>query len=133
MSDLVAAGDLGIVYKCEWKRPTGSVKVAVKVIKVDMPEVYLQGVRRVAENWAALIHDNIVPVLGTTGGFGLVIALILPWFQSGTLLRLIAEQGGALNIRSRLNLLRDMASGLSYRSCIFYSKAASTDMIAVSS
>jgi hypothetical protein len=59
----------------------------------------------VAENWAALIHDNIVPVLGTTGGFGLVIALILPWFQSGTLLRLIAEQGGALNIRSRLNLV----------------------------
>ncbi|KAG2033523.1 kinase-like domain-containing protein [Suillus americanus] len=132
MGDLVAAGDLGIVYKCEWRRSTGSLKVAVKVIKVDMPELDLQGVRRVAENWAALIHDNIVPVLGTTGGFGLALALVLPWFQSGTLLRFIAEQGAALNIRSRLNLLHDMASGISYRPSFFHSKLACTDMVAVS-
>ncbi|KAG1812495.1 kinase-like domain-containing protein [Suillus subaureus] len=107
MGDLVTAGDFGIVYKCNWKRPTGSVKVAVKVIKVDVPELDLQGVRRVAENWAALTHDNIVPVLGTTGGFGLALALVLPWFQS--------------------------ASGLSYRSSFFHSKFAPTDMVAVSS
>ncbi|KAG2030007.1 hypothetical protein BDR03DRAFT_216031 [Suillus americanus] len=60
--------------------------------------------RFTAENWAVLTHDNIVPVFGTTGGFGPSIALVLPWFQSGTLLRLIAEQGASLNIRSRLNL-----------------------------
>ncbi|KAG2358306.1 kinase-like domain-containing protein [Suillus spraguei] len=114
MSDLVAAGDFGIVCKCEWKRPTGSVKVAVKVIKVDIPELDLQGFLRVAENWAALMHDNIVPVFGTTGGFGSPLALVLPWFQSGSLLRLIVEQGTALNIRSRLNLLHDTVSGLCY-------------------
>jgi hypothetical protein len=35
MSDLVAAGDLGIVYKCEWKRPTGSVKVWTLLVYID--------------------------------------------------------------------------------------------------
>ncbi|KAG2342556.1 kinase-like protein [Suillus weaverae] len=54
------------------------------------------------------MHDNIVPVLGTTGGFGSSLALILPWFRSGTLLRLIKEEGATLKIRSRLNLLHGL-------------------------
>ncbi|KAG1777035.1 kinase-like domain-containing protein [Suillus placidus] len=94
MGDLVAAGSVKV-----W-----TLLVEVKVIKVEISELDLQGFRRVAENWAALKHDNIVPVLGTTGGLGSSLALVLPWFQSGTLLRLIAEQGAALNIRSKLNL-----------------------------
>lgn len=114
IGDFVAAGDFGIVYKCEWKRPTGPVKVAVKVIKVHISELDLQRFRHVADSWAVLTHDNIVPVYGTIDGFGSSIALVLPWFQSGTLLRLIAEQGAELNIRSRLNLLHGMASGLCY-------------------
>lgn len=114
MSDLVTAGDFGIVYKCEWKRSTGSVKVAVKVIKVDISELDLQEFLRAAENWAVLMHDNIVPVFGSTAGFGPSLALVIPWFQSGTLLRLIAQQGTALNTRSRLKLLHDTVAGLCY-------------------
>ncbi|KAG1870429.1 kinase-like domain-containing protein [Suillus tomentosus] len=113
-ADLVAAGDFGIVCKCEWRRPTGPMMVAVKVIEVHLSELDLQGFRHVAENLAVFMHDNIVPVFGTTGGFGPSPALVLPWLQSGTLLRLIAEQGAALNLRSRLILLHGVVSGLCY-------------------
>jgi hypothetical protein len=71
MSDLVSASDLGIVYKCQWKRLTGSVKVwtslglticlliivlqvAVKVIKVDMPDLAL--VVRICQGFFFVYH-----------------------------------------------------------------------------
>lgn len=54
MSDLVSASDLGIVYKCQWKRLTGSVKVAVKVIKVDMPDLAL--VVRICQGFCFVYH-----------------------------------------------------------------------------
>ncbi|KAG2153880.1 kinase-like domain-containing protein [Suillus clintonianus] len=111
VNDFVAAGDFAVVYKGEWKRPTGPIKVAVKVIKVHVSELDLQRLRREAENWAVLVHENIIRLLGTTG-FGPSLALVLPWFRSGTLLRLIAEQGAVLDIKSRLNLLHDIVSGL---------------------
>ncbi|KAG1904354.1 kinase-like domain-containing protein [Suillus fuscotomentosus] len=103
-----------MAYKCEWTRPTGPMKVAVIVIKVHVLELYLQSFRQVAENCAVLMHDNIVPVFGMTEEFGSSPALVLPWFQTGTLLCLIAGQGAALNIRPRLNLLHGVISGLCY-------------------
>ncbi|KAG1807743.1 kinase-like domain-containing protein [Suillus variegatus] len=103
-----------MAYKCEWRRPTGPMKVAVIVIKVHVSELDLQSFRQAAEKCAVLMHDNIVPVFGMTGEFGSSPALVLPWFQTGTLLCLIAGQGAALNIRPRLNLLHGVVSGLCY-------------------
>ncbi|KAG2153881.1 kinase-like domain-containing protein, partial [Suillus clintonianus] len=54
--------------------------------------------------WAHFVHDNIVPLYGTTEGFGPTTALVSPWFPDGTLHRLIAEQGATLTIRSKLKL-----------------------------
>ncbi|KAJ8593068.1 kinase-like protein, partial [Rhizopogon salebrosus TDB-379] len=64
--------------------------------------------------WSRLVHENIVPLVGTTEQFGPFLALVSPWFPHGTLLRLITEQGAGLNIRTKLNLLHDIASGLNY-------------------
>jgi hypothetical protein len=35
IGDFVAAGDFGIVYKCEWKRPAGPVKVCTMLVSID--------------------------------------------------------------------------------------------------
>lgn len=64
--------------------------------------------------WANLIHDNIVPLYGTTEDFGPTTALVSPWFPDGTLLRVITDQGARLCIRSKLKLLHGIASGLHY-------------------
>ncbi|KAG2136416.1 kinase-like domain-containing protein, partial [Suillus clintonianus] len=83
------------------------------------------------ETWAILAHENIVLLLGTTDGFGPYTALVFPWFPDGTLLRLIADQGARLNIRSRLNLLHGIASGLEYlhRSGIIHGDITSSNIL----
>ncbi|OAX37207.1 kinase-like protein, partial [Rhizopogon vinicolor AM-OR11-026] len=70
--------------------------------------------RREAGIWARLVHENIVSLLGTTKEFGPSPALVSLWFPHGTLHRLIADKGVRLSIKSKLNLLRDIASGLHY-------------------
>ncbi|OAX32429.1 WD40 repeat-like protein [Rhizopogon vinicolor AM-OR11-026] len=116
-NDYVAGGSFGNVYRCEWRRPTGLVKVAVKVVRFHTSKEELRRFQREAVIWACLVHENIVSLFGTTEGFGPSPALVSPWFPDGTLLRLIAEQGATLSIQSRLNLLHDVASGLYYLHC----------------
>ncbi|KAJ8597345.1 kinase-like protein [Rhizopogon salebrosus TDB-379] len=113
-NDYVAGGSFGNVYRCEWRRPTGPVEVAVKVIRFHTSKEDSRRFRREASIWARLVHENIVSLFGTTEGFGPSIALVSPWFPHGTLFRLIAQQGIKLSISSRLNLLHDVASGLHY-------------------
>ncbi|KAJ8584512.1 kinase-like protein [Rhizopogon salebrosus TDB-379] len=114
IGDHIAAGAYGNVYRCEWRRPTGSVKIAVKVIKSHITETDLRRLRREVGIWSRLVHENIVPLVGTTEKFGPLPSLVSLWFPHGTLLRLITEQGAGLNIRTKLNLLHDIASGLNY-------------------
>ncbi|KAG1727622.1 kinase-like domain-containing protein [Suillus lakei] len=119
--DYVASGSTGNVYRCEWRRPSGPVKVwpvvAVKVLRHHTNHISEQDLRRFRREtaiWAHLVHDNIVTLYGTTEGFGPTTALVSRWFPHGTLFRLITEQGATLTIRSKLKLLHDIASGLYY-------------------
>ncbi|KAG2140420.1 kinase-like domain-containing protein [Suillus cothurnatus] len=115
--DLIASGAYGIVYKCEWRRPSGSIEVAVKAFthRADCTsEQDLRRFRRETAIWAHLIHDNIVTLYGTTEGFGPTTALVSRWFPYGTLFRLITDQGATLTIKSKLKLLHGIASGLYY-------------------
>ncbi|KAG2355065.1 kinase-like domain-containing protein [Suillus spraguei] len=117
ISDYVASGAFGNVYRCEWRRPSGSVKVAVKAFKHHTDctsEQDLRRFRRETAIWAHLIHDNIVTLYGTTEGFGPTTALVSRWFPGGTLFDLITKQGAALAIKSKLKLLHGIASGLYY-------------------
>ncbi|KAG2342557.1 kinase-like protein [Suillus weaverae] len=117
INDYVASGAFGNVYKCEWRRPSGSVKVAVKSFRHHMnctSEQDFRRFRRETAIWAHLVHDNIVPLYGTTEGFGPTTALVSRWFPEGTLFRLITQQGATLTIKSKLKLLHGIASGLYY-------------------
>jgi len=117
MNDYVASGAFGSVYRCEWRRPSGPVKVAVKTFRYQtdcIPEQDLRRFRRETAIWAHLVHDNIVTLHGTTEGFGPTTALVSRWFPDGTLFRLITEQGATLTIESKLKLLHGVASGLYY-------------------
>ncbi|OAX33738.1 kinase-like protein [Rhizopogon vinicolor AM-OR11-026] len=119
INDHVTAGAFGNVYRCEWRRTTDPVKipilqVAVKVFHTSDDPEDLRRIRREAGIWARLVHENIVSFIGTTKGFGPSPALVSLWFPHGTLWRLIADQGDRLSIRSKLNLLHDIASGLHY-------------------
>ncbi|KAG2358305.1 kinase-like domain-containing protein, partial [Suillus spraguei] len=117
INDYVASGAFGNVYRLEWRRPSGSVKVAVKAFKhhIDCTsEQDLRRFRRETAIWAHLIHDNIVTLYGTTEGFGPTTALVSRWFPDGTLFDLISKQGTTLAIKSKLKLLHGIASGLYY-------------------
>ncbi|KAG2140277.1 kinase-like domain-containing protein [Suillus cothurnatus] len=117
INDLVACGAFGIVYRCEWRRPSDTVKVAVKAFRHNLNCISEQDSRRFRREtaiWAHLVHDNIVTLYGTTEGFGPTTALVSQWFPDGTLFRLITEQGATLTIKSKLKLLRGIASGLYY-------------------
>ncbi|KAG1837933.1 kinase-like domain-containing protein [Suillus subalutaceus] len=117
INDYVASGAFGNVYRCEWRRPSGSIKVAVKTFRHHMNHTSEQELRRFRQEtaiWAHLVHDNIVTLYGTTEGFGPTTALVSQWFPDGTLFRLITEQGATLTIKSKLELLHGIASGLYY-------------------
>ncbi|KAG1761960.1 kinase-like domain-containing protein [Suillus occidentalis] len=117
ISDYVASGSSANVYRCEWRRPSGSIKVAVKTFRYHtgcVSEQDLRRFRRETAMWAHLVHDNIVTLYGTTEGFGKITALVSRWFPHGTLFRLIKEQGTTLTIKSKLTLLHGIASGLYY-------------------
>ncbi|KAG1742185.1 kinase-like domain-containing protein [Suillus lakei] len=114
INDYVASGAFGNVYKCEWRQPSGPIKVAVKTFRFQTSEQDLRRFRREASIWAHFVHDNIVTLYGTTEGFGQTPALVSPWFPDGTLHRLIREQGAGLAITSKLKLLHGIASGLYY-------------------
>ncbi|KAG1719349.1 kinase-like domain-containing protein [Suillus lakei] len=114
INDYIASGAFANVYRCEWRRPSGPIKVAVKTFRFQTSERDLRRFRREASIWAHLVHDNIVTLYGTTEGFGPTLAFVSQWFPSGTLFRLITEQGATLTIRSKLKLLHGVASGLYY-------------------
>ncbi|KAG2738227.1 kinase-like protein [Suillus brevipes Sb2] len=117
MKDYVASGAFGNVYRCEWRRPSGSIKVAVKTFKQRndcTSEQTLRRFRRETSIWAHLIHDNIVRLYGTTEDFWPTTALVSQWFPDGTLLCLITERGTTLTTRSKLKMLHGIASGLYY-------------------
>ena len=46
---------------------------------------FSQRLRREIKVWLNLKHDNVLPLLGTTMGFGRFPAMVCPWAENGTL------------------------------------------------
>ncbi|KAG1815675.1 kinase-like domain-containing protein [Suillus subaureus] len=63
-----------------------------------------------------LKHQNIVPFIGVTAGFGPpeTFSLVSPWIPNGTLTNFLETYGGKLPLMSKLWLLHDIAAGLNY-------------------
>ncbi|KAG2151147.1 kinase-like domain-containing protein [Suillus bovinus] len=91
--------------------------VAVKEVKFgENPDVLkiINRLFREIKLWLQLEHENIVPLLGVTDGFGSLPALISPWFHHGTLTGYLQRKHKMLSYNAKFALLRDVARGLQY-------------------
>ncbi|KAN0073723.1 Protein kinase-like domain containing protein, partial [Tylopilus felleus] len=69
---------------------------------------------REIEVWRGLKHDNVLPLLGTTMGFGRYPAMVCPWAENDTLTLYLARDHAHLPVAEILRLLDNVASGLHY-------------------
>ncbi|KAG0703877.1 kinase-like protein [Suillus ampliporus] len=80
-----------------------------------MPEADpFQRIQRELRICAALKHANILPVYGYTSGFGPFIAIVSPWAENGNLTAYLNNEGAALTLIRRFQMLRDIIAGLQY-------------------
>ncbi|KAF9231205.1 kinase-like protein, partial [Melanogaster broomeanus] len=63
--------------------------------------------------WAGLQHINVVPLLGVVSGFGLLPAMVSPWFKNGSLSSYLARDK-EMDISDKEHLLCGIAAGLGY-------------------
>lgn len=115
-------GRLGDVYKCQLKSSSGTTEVAVKAFRFRFT---LEGEtadnsskisRRKFGIWRSLSHKNVVPFLGIAYGFGIrnSMSLVSLWMPNGTLQSFLTNYDNYLITTHRLQLLVDIANGLSY-------------------
>ncbi|KAJ8588957.1 kinase-like protein [Rhizopogon salebrosus TDB-379] len=64
--------------------------------------------------WVDLKHQFVLPLYGTTKGFGLFPALVFPWMPNGTLNSYLNRQDGTLTTMVRLRILKQITVGLEY-------------------
>lgn len=112
----VAGGSFGNVYRGIYRTTSGQIQVAVKALRFLPSADDIRGIRREIKIWMKLKHQNIVPFIGVTAGFGPpeTISLVSPWIPNGTLTNFLETYGGKLSLMSKLWLLHDIAAGLNY-------------------
>lgn len=112
----VAGGSFGNVYRGIYRTTSGQIQVAVKALRFLPSADDIRRIRREIKIWMKLKHQNIVPFIGVTAGFGPpeTISLVSPWIPNGTLTNFLETYGGKLPLMSKLWLLHDIATGLNY-------------------
>ena len=75
-----------------------------------------QRLRREIEVWLNLRHVNVLPLLGTTLGFGRFPAMVCPWAENGTLTSYLGGRHHSLSVIEILDLvgLLDLSVGGTY-------------------
>ncbi|KAF9074431.1 hypothetical protein BDP27DRAFT_1317072 [Rhodocollybia butyracea] len=86
------------------------VKVAVKVIRSHYGDAESETIlkRRLAREmdvWKQLKHPNILPLYGTTSGFGPYDSLVCPWMENGSASRYMEKWGDIMSMTDRLQLV----------------------------
>lgn len=93
----------------------GTTKVAIKVIR-NVGGANLSTIRkrlnREMDVWWKLDHPNIVPLWGFSNDMGPLPAPIAPWYENGNAADYVQKAG--LGVEFRLQLLREVSSGLRY-------------------
>ncbi|KAH9475505.1 Serine/threonine/tyrosine-protein kinase HT1 [Psilocybe cubensis] len=112
-------GGYADVYIGKLTRKGRSIKVAIKVIRSHTYTASNQWkidkrLRREIRLWALLRHPNVVPLLGTTTGFGPYLAMVCPWMEHGNLSQYLNKKVLELTLRKRLQILADVIEGLAY-------------------
>lgn len=116
--DPVASGGFADIYRGMLQNPE-FVRVAIKAIRTYSAEegnFYKKQKRLLREIkiWLTLKHINVLPLLGTTAGFGRFPAMVCPWIDNGSLTTYLEECYDKLSPVELLTLLNDAASGLQY-------------------
>ncbi|KAF9229867.1 hypothetical protein BU15DRAFT_69681, partial [Melanogaster broomeanus] len=105
------SGSWGDIWQCELAVGGTSQMVAVKVAKpnatqedADTLDAQYKKLRRELKVWAGLQHISVVPLLGVVSGFGLLPAMVSPWFKNGSLSGHLARDK-AMDISDKQRLL----------------------------
>ncbi|KIJ07581.1 hypothetical protein PAXINDRAFT_19238 [Paxillus involutus ATCC 200175] len=115
----VASGSYGDVYRATFRVRRRSLDVAVKAIRtysVDDGDCAQKKkrFRREIRVWLTLHHINVLPLFGTTMGFGRFPAMVSPWLENGPLTTYLERRTDTLTTVERLVLVGDVAMGLQY-------------------
>ncbi|KAF8842627.1 WD40 repeat-like protein [Paxillus ammoniavirescens] len=116
----LASGSYGDVYRGTLHVRGSQIEVAVKAIRTySADDGYDPGkTRRLNREigvWLNLKHINILPLFGTTMGFGQFPAMVCPWLEDGPLTSYLQRRDDSLTTVERLVLVADVAVGLQYR------------------
>ncbi|KAG1731180.1 kinase-like domain-containing protein [Suillus paluster] len=112
----IAFGSFADIRRCTLERDGKPLQVAVKSIRPlfnteKTQRRYLHELRI----WAALMQENILPLLGVAVIYGCCCpSMVCPWMENGTLSSYIRAYP-TMELQHKLRLLRDVATGLRYR------------------
>ncbi|KAH7913189.1 kinase-like domain-containing protein [Hygrophoropsis aurantiaca] len=114
-----AHGGFGDIWKCFLKTESKLIPVAVKALRphVSSEEDRRKKSKRLQRElsvWQRLRHENVLPLLGVTSGFGPFTSMICPWLDNGTLTTYLERYQKKLANMDRFLLLTEIASGLRY-------------------
>ncbi|KAG2108013.1 kinase-like domain-containing protein [Suillus discolor] len=117
----VPSGGLGNTFQCVLRNKTfKKEKVAVKSIKVqDDNEENIREAQKIilkeVQGWMSLLHENLLPIYGTTTGFGSSLpCLVLPWMENGSLTSYLSVKNRNLPIATKFLLLSHVTAGLQF-------------------
>ncbi|KAG1738012.1 hypothetical protein EDB19DRAFT_1909457 [Suillus lakei] len=117
----VARGGFGEIWKCTYRTDQGPITVAVKSLLVyvsdqlgGVMEKKTNRIHRELRTCAGLKHHNILSVYGYTYGFGLLMAMVIPWAENGNLTTYLEQEDSRLATARRYQILRDITDGLYY-------------------
>ena len=66
---------------------------------------FSQRLRREIKVWLNLRHVNVLPLLGTTMGFGRFPAMVCPWVENGALTSYLEDRYESLSVIENLRLV----------------------------
>lgn len=117
----VPPGGLGNTFQCIFRNKTfKKEKVAVKSIKVrDDDKGSIEEAQKIilmkVQGWMSLRHENLLPIYGTTTGFGSSLpCLVSPWMENGSLTSYLSATNQTLTSAAKFLLLSHVAAGLRF-------------------
>ncbi|KAJ7278948.1 TKL/TKL-ccin protein kinase [Mycena rebaudengoi] len=113
-----AHGGFADVWKGVWNRqPDRWVAVKVLRSRLDDPQVEAKMNKRLARElgvWKRLDHKHVLKLIGTVSDFGPYDSMVCPWLEQGSVSKYMERHGDLLSMTDRLQLLCEVADGLSY-------------------
>lgn len=98
-------GDSISLWGCRKRNYTQAGETSLFDIILSLTSFYLQRLAREMDVWKQLKHPNILPLYGTTSGFGPYDSLVCPWMENGSASRYMEKWGDIMSMTDRLQLV----------------------------